>query len=120
MPPATLRPTPKMGLMAVVCRRRPGTVLTMGPCLSVGSDFQLHSENAEFGSLDRRVVGGGDAETDGHAGVDRVEDAVVPEASRAVVGAALTLVRFKGRAFELVLLLGGEAFSALSELVEFA
>src|SRR5581483_5007978 len=58
----------------------------------LGSAPWLHAEDAEAGRGDGRAGGGGQAEAEDEARVDRVDQAVVPQTRGAVVGAALALV----------------------------
>src|SRR5512132_1046755 len=66
-----------------------------------------HPEHAEGRLLHRRVQRGGEPEAEHHAGVGRIDDAVVPQASAGVVGMSLRLVlRADGSLERLLLLLG--------------
>ena len=56
-----------------------------------------HPEDAEAGLGDGGVERGRDAERQDHARVQRIDDAVVPEAGGAVIRAALRLVLLPDR-----------------------
>src|SRR5207253_2017879 len=76
--------------------KRTGRIMNP-PRISPFAALISHSKDAESCVRDRRVERGAEAEREVHAGVDRVDDAVVPEAGGAVVGAAFALVLLKGR-----------------------
>src|SRR5438552_14604369 len=59
-----------------------------------------HPEDAEFGRADRLVHRCREAQRQRHARVDRVEDAVVPQPRRGVVGMALAVVLLADRLLE--------------------
>src|SRR5882762_11096308 len=66
----------------------------------------LHPEDAEVGRLDRRVEAGREGKAEHHAGLRRVDDAVVPEPRAGVVGVTLGLVLLQQRRLERGLVLG--------------
>src|SRR5829696_6105146 len=72
---------------------------------TVGLIVRSHPEDAELGRADRLVHRRGQAKRQRHAGVDRVEDAVVPQARRCIVGMALAVVLLDDRLLERGLLL---------------
>src|SRR3546814_19950000 len=79
------------------------------PCLSIswtkrGKAMLLHPENAEAGGLGGRVERRRDAEAEGHAGVARIDDAIVPQPRSRVIGMALRLVLVADRRLEALLL----------------
>src|SRR5512132_4561211 len=66
-----------------------------------------HPEHPEGRLLHRRVQCGGEPEAEHHARVDRIDDAVVPQAGAGVVGMSLRLVlRADGRLERLLRLRG--------------
>src|SRR5262245_46917521 len=77
-----------------------------------------HAEDTEGGRRDGRVECCRDAEGERVAGLERIEDAVVPEARGGVVGAALGLVLGERRGGELLALLGRHRLAARLELLE--
>ena len=83
-------------------------------CISVNDvvvhGSTLHAEDAELGVRDRGVEGGLEADGEDAAGVERVDDPVVPEPGGGEVRVALALVRLEDRRLERVALgVGGEA-----------
>src|SRR5262249_56444885 len=70
-----------------------------------------HPKDAEPCPRHRRMQRGGDAEAEHVARLERVEDAVVPEACGGVVGAPLGLVLGADRCGETLLLVGRERLS---------
>src|SRR3546814_374291 len=84
-------------------------VMRATPCLSIswtkrGKAMLLHPENAEAGGLGGRVERRRDAEAEGHAGVARINDAIVPQPRSRVIGMALRLILVADRRLEALLL----------------
>src|SRR5437016_5766500 len=79
---------------------------------------KLHSKDAERRRRDRRVQRGRDPEREDVARLDRIEDAVVPEAGGRVVRITLRLVLGEGRGGERVALGGGHRLPACLELLQ--
>src|SRR3712207_3138548 len=77
-----------------------------------------HAEDAEACLGDRRPGTQREAQRERLARVDRVEDAVVPEAGRGVVGAALVLVLGERGRLERRLLLWRQRLAARRQLIE--
>ena len=67
--------------------------------------------------VERGVAGGGEGEGEDGAGVDGVDDAVVPQARRGVVGVALLFVARPDGGFERFFLFSGPVFAACGFLV---
>src|SRR5207248_5337759 len=83
---------------------------TVGPWWGLRFFMTSHPEHAVRRLGNGGVVGGGDGQSQGEAGVERVDDAVVEEAGRRVVGVALAVVLVADRLLEGLFLLGrGEA-----------
>src|SRR5258706_6322516 len=82
-----------------------------------GACESLHAEDAERGAWDRRVQGRGDAQAERVARLERVQDAVVPQASRRVIRAALGFVLGTDRGGEGVGLVRAEVPCGRSELL---
>src|SRR4029453_3896724 len=61
--------------------------------------------HAELRRRDRGVEGGGDAQPQRHAGVSRIDDAVIPQPGAGVIGMALVLVLIADRRLEGLLFL---------------
>src|SRR4051794_9760056 len=70
-----------------------------------------HPEHAELGWRDRGVEGSGDAEPQRHAGVGRIDDAVVPQPGAGVIGMALVFVLGADRRLEGLLVLRAPGFA---------
>src|SRR5574343_1729718 len=66
----------------------------------LGRYIALHPENAELGFFGRGVHRGRQAKAEYAAGIGRVDDAVVPQASRGVVGVALGFILLADRRLE--------------------
>src|SRR3546814_3707292 len=64
---------------------------------------QLHPKNAEAGGFGRRVECCRDAEPERHAGIERIDDAVVPQPGRRIIGMALLLILGADRSLESLL-----------------
>src|SRR5581483_4744914 len=63
----------------------------------LGSAPWLHAEDAEAGRGDGRAGGGGQAEAEDEARVDRVDQAVVPQTHNTIIKTTLTLILNKNR-----------------------
>src|SRR5205807_2873810 len=79
----------------------------------------LHPENARPHPPHGGVEDGGQAERQNGPGLGRVDDAVVPQPRRAVVGAALLLVLRQNRSGQRLLLLAGHRLAFAAQLIVF-
>src|SRR5574343_165892 len=72
----------------------------------------LHPEDAELRFFGRCIHRGGKAEAEHAAGICRIDDAIVPEARRGVVGVALRLVLLADRCLEGGLFVGAPGLAS--------
>src|SRR5690606_27188173 len=94
-----------------------GRVIRAAPCLAIsctksGKAMQLHPENAETSGFQGRIERGREAEAERHAGIQRIDDAVIPQPCRRVVGMPLLFVLVADRRLEAFLLLGRPVLAA--------
>src|SRR5690606_2387653 len=86
-------------------------------CTKSGKAIQLHPENAETGGLYGRVERGRNTEAERHAGIQRVDDAVIPQPRRCIVRVPLLLILGADRRLEALFLLGRPVLPARRKAV---
>src|SRR5208283_3301803 len=76
-----------------------------------------HPEHAEARCLDRRIEGCGDAKTQHHAGLGRIDDAVIPNPRARIIGMRLALESLADRRLEELFFLRRPGFSFCFQIV---